>query len=63
MTLKMIVNYIYSQFNLILPPLKFNLNKKKKKLSKKEADKWATDILERIEQTRRIQRGRDKNNV
>jgi hypothetical protein len=52
---------IHKLVDKIFPPLKFNLNKKKKKKeyapSNEDLDKWATEYLERKERERRQKRG------
>lgn len=56
--MKSLIRYLYRLFDKVLPPLRFNLNKKKKKKpTTEELDKWATDYIEKLEKNRRHKRG------
>lgn len=52
---------VYKWFDKILPPIRFNLNKKKKKrdpiVTEEDMDRWATEFLEKLEHERRTKRG------
>ncbi len=56
------MKWLYKLIDKLLPPLKFNLNKKKElEPTDEDLDKWATDFIEKQEAERRRKRGKHKN--